>query len=148
MSSRIFSRRGAAAVVGEVAVDDDGERVDGVAADEDVHLDHGRDPGAGEVVVERGVAAGDGLEAVVEVEDDLVERQLVGEHDAGLGDVLDVLLAAALVFDELEDAADVLLVGEDLGDDDRLFDLSISVGSGQREGLSTSSTEPSVMVIL
>ena len=103
-------------------MDDDGERVDGVAADEDVHLDHGRDPGAGEVVVERGVTAGDGLEAVVEVEDDLVERELVGEHDAGFADVLEVLLAAAFVFDELEDAADVLFVGEDLGDDDGLFD--------------------------
>ena len=103
-------------------MDDDGERVDGVAADEDVHLDHGGDPGAGEVVVERGVAARDGFEAVVEVEDDFVERELVGEHDAGLGDVLDVLLAAALVFDELEDVADVLFVGEDLGDDDGLFD--------------------------
>src|SRR5258708_5562391 len=41
-----------AAVVGEVAVHDDGERVDGIATDEDVHLDHGRDPGAGEDVVE------------------------------------------------------------------------------------------------
>jgi len=33
--------QGAASVVGEVAVDDDGERIDGVAADEDVELDHG-----------------------------------------------------------------------------------------------------------
>ena len=33
-----------AALVGEVAVDDDGERVDGFAGDEDVELDHGRFP--------------------------------------------------------------------------------------------------------
>ena len=92
------------------------------------------------MVVERGVAAGDRLEAVVEVEDDLVERQLVGEHDAGRGDVLEVLLAAALLFDQLEDPADVLLVGEDAcASDDRLFDAArCSEGSGQREGLSTS----------
>ena len=50
---------GFAAVVGGVFVDDDGEGVYGVAADEDVHLDHGRDPGAGEGVVERCVTAGD-----------------------------------------------------------------------------------------
>ena len=73
-----FADEGLAAVVGGVAVDDDGEGVDGVAADEDVHLHHGRDPGAGEGVVEGGVAAGDGLEAVVEVEDDFVEGELVG----------------------------------------------------------------------
>ena len=86
-------------------------------------------------VVERGVAARDGLQAVVEVEDDLVQRQLVGEHDAGLGDVLEVLLAAALVFDELEDAADVLFVGEDLGDDDGLFDLLDLGGVGPARGI-------------
>jgi hypothetical protein len=87
------------------------------------------------VVVERGVAARDGLEAVVEVEDDFVERQLVGEHDARLGDVLEVLLLAALVFDQLEDAADVLFVGEDLGDDDRLFDLLDLAGVGPARGI-------------
>ena len=75
--------QGAAPGLGEVLVDDDGEGVDGVAADEDVHLDHGGDPGAGEGVVEGGVAAGDGLEAVVEVEDDLVEGKLVGDEGRG-----------------------------------------------------------------
>ena len=83
MSSRIFETRARPRVIGKVAVDDDGERVDGVAADENVHLDHGRDPGAGQVVVERSVAAGDGLQLVVEVEDYLVQRKLVGKHDAG-----------------------------------------------------------------
>ena len=41
-------------------------------------------------------------------------------------DVLEVLLAAALFFDEFEDSADVLLVGENFGGDDGLFDLSRS----------------------
>ena len=44
-------------------------------------------------------------------------------HDAGFGDVLDVLLAAAFFFDELQDAADVLFVGEDLCRNDWLLDL-------------------------
>ncbi len=56
---------------------------------------------AGELVVERGIAAGDGFEAVVEVEDDLVERQLIGEQDARRRGVLEVDLLAALLFHEL-----------------------------------------------
>ena len=75
--------QGLAAFVGEVAVDDDGEGVDGLAGDQDVELHHGRFPIAGEVVVERSVAARDGLQAVVEIEDDLVQRQFVVQHHAG-----------------------------------------------------------------
>ena len=41
-----------AAIVGEVPMDDDGECVDGLTGDEDIHLDHWRGPGAGEVIVE------------------------------------------------------------------------------------------------
>ncbi len=87
------------------------------------------------MVVERGVPAADGFETVVEVEDDFVERQLVGEHHSGRGDVLEVFLAAALFFHELEDAADVLLVGEDGGGDDRLFDLLDVGGIGPTRGV-------------
>ena len=60
-----FGDEGAAAFVGEVAVDDDGERVDGLAGDEDIQFDHGRLPCAGEVVVERCVTAADTFQAVV-----------------------------------------------------------------------------------
>ena len=101
---------------------DDGERIDRISADEDVHLDHGRDPGACEYVIERGITAGDGFEAIVEIEDDLIEGKLIREHDSGLADIFEVLLAAALVFDKFENAADVLFVGENLGDDDWFFD--------------------------
>jgi len=71
-----------AAFVGELAVDDDGERVDGLSGDQDVELDHGRFPVVGEVVVEGCIAAGDGFEAVVKIEDDFVQRQFVVQHDA------------------------------------------------------------------
>src|SRR5207249_6959051 len=66
----------AAAVVGEVAVDDERERVDGLSADEDVDADEAPLAEAGEVVVEARVAARARFQLVVEVENDLAERQL------------------------------------------------------------------------
>src|SRR5271154_4983412 len=72
-----FRNEGLAAFVGEVAMHDDGERVDRLAGDQDVEFDHGRFPVVGEMVVERGVAARDGLETIVKVENDFIERQLV-----------------------------------------------------------------------
>ena len=53
-----------------VAVDDGGERLDGIAGDEHVHLDHFRGAVAGVFVVHRAVAAGHGFEAVVEIDED------------------------------------------------------------------------------
>ena len=64
-------------------MDDQRQRVHGVAVDEDVQLHERRFPVAGHVVVERRVAARDDLQLVVEVEDDLVERQLVGDAARG-----------------------------------------------------------------
>ena len=59
-----------------VAVDDDAERVDRLAVDEDVQLDEVARAIADLLVVHRGVALGAALELVVEVDDDLGERQL------------------------------------------------------------------------
>ena len=99
------------------------ERVDGLAGNQDVELHHGRFPVAGEVIVERGVSARDGFQAIVEVEHDFVEGQLVVQHDARAADVLEIFLLAALFFDQLQNSADIFLVGEDRGEDDRLFDF-------------------------
>src|SRR5262249_42507779 len=63
----------------EVAVNDERERVDGLAGYENVEFDEVGFDIPGEVIIERSVTAGDGLQAVVEVENDFVERQLVGE---------------------------------------------------------------------
>src|SRR5262245_31030748 len=63
--------------VGGVAVDDQRQRVDPVAGEEDVELDEVRVAVAERLVVERGIARGSRLELVVEVEDDLGERQVV-----------------------------------------------------------------------
>ena len=102
-------------------MDDDRKRVYRIAADQDIHLNHGRDPTPRKLIVQRCVAARDSLEAVVEVEHDLIQGQLVGDHHAGVRDVLEVLLPTALLFDQLQDAAHILFVRQNLGDDDGLF---------------------------
>ena len=71
------------------------------------------------------------LQPVVEVEHDLVERQLVGDQHAVRGEVLDRLLDAALLLAELQDGADVLGRRQHHRGDDRLFDLLDPAGIGQ-----------------
>jgi hypothetical protein len=61
-----------------------GERVDLLAVDEDVDLDEVARAQVEQVVVERAVALRQRLQAVVEVEEHLGERQLGGELDAPL----------------------------------------------------------------
>ena len=87
------------------------------------------------MIIERRVAAGDRFEPVIKVENDLVERKLVGEQDAGRGYILEVDLAAALFLDEFEDAANVFLVGENFGHDDRLANRLDIGGLGPARGI-------------
>ena len=111
-----------AALVGAVPVDDQRERVDRLAADEDVDAHEVARPEAGDVVVEARVAARARLQLVVEVEHDLAERQLVDEVHALLGEVLHVVEAAAALVAELHHRADVLLRDDDRRLDVRLLD--------------------------
>ena len=101
-------------------MDDDGEGVHRLARDQNVQLHHGRLPLARQLIVQRRIAAGDGLEAVVEVENDLVERQLVGQQHARARDVFEVQLLAALFLHQLENAADIFFIGENFRRDHRL----------------------------
>src|SRR5579863_2328194 len=114
---------------------DDGERVNRLTGDQDIELDHGRFPIVGKMVVERGVSAGDGLEAVVEIENNFIQRQLVVQHDAIRGDVLESLLAATLLFNQGQDSADVFRLGEDGGQNYWLFDLGNLAGVGPAGGI-------------
>src|SRR6266542_2708620 len=107
-----------ALLVGLLAMDDDGEGVHRVAVQQDVELDHLR---LEELVVERGVALGDRLELVVEVHDDLGQREV--ELDvAALAHVLERLVLAALVLGELVDLAHELGRHEDGAADVGLLD--------------------------
>jgi hypothetical protein len=59
-----------------------GQRIDRLFVDQDLHAHQVARLVAGHLVVEAGIAAGDGFQPVVEVEHHLVERQLVDHHGA------------------------------------------------------------------
>src|SRR5919202_2810969 len=98
----------AAPLVRLVPVDDHRERVDGVAVDQHVELHEVALAILKHLVVEPRVAATDGLELVVEVEDDLGERKLPVELHAARVHVAHVLVYAAPFCAERHDGADVL----------------------------------------
>ena len=111
----------------------------GSPATMNVELGHGRFPVARQVIVERRVTARDRLQAVVEIEHDLVQRQFVLQHHARRADVFEALLLAALFFDQLQNAADIFFVGQDdVRESPAPRSFAISLVSGQRDGLSTS----------
>ena len=99
---------------------DRGERVHGVALQQDVNLDQIGFLLAGVLVVERGVALSAGLQHVEEVEDDFTEWHVVAQLDAVLREVLHVLHGAALRLAQLHRGADELLRDDDRHVDDRL----------------------------
>src|SRR5438552_1205780 len=106
-----------------VAVNDDRKRVHRLAVQEHVQLHEVGRPVFEELVIERRVAAGDGLQLVVEVEDDLPQRELPAELDAGRVYVVHPPVHAAPLLAELHDRADVLCRGQDPRLDVRLLDV-------------------------
>ena len=92
-----------------------------------------RSPGheAGELVVERGVAAAEGLQPVEEVEDDLGHRDLVF-HDHLVREILDALLDAALADAQLHDRPDEFVRHQDARRDVGLPHLGDLVRRRQR----------------
>src|SRR5713226_2623983 len=102
-----------APLVGLVPVDDDGKGVHGLAVQQHVELDELGRPVFEERIVERGVAARDGLELVIEVEDDVGERELPRELDARRIDVVHALVYATPLLPELHDRADVFCRRDD-----------------------------------
>src|SRR5262249_5730841 len=76
------------------------------------------------VIVERCIAAGDGLQTIVEIQNDFIQRHLIRKEDAARGDVLEPLLLAAFLFDKLEDRSYKFIGAHDESRDDGFFDLS------------------------
>src|SRR6266487_6907695 len=116
---------------GRVLVDDQRERVHRIAVDEHVQLHEGGVPLAGELTAEGGGGRAARRQAAVEVEEDLVERQLVLDHHPRGRDVVEALLDAALLLAELQDRPHELVSGQDGGGDDRLLDRLDRTGVGE-----------------
>ena len=109
----------AAALVGLLAVADQGERVHRLAADQHVELHQIGFAIARQVVIERSVAARNAFQPVVEIEDDFVERHFVGEHDARGRKIFEILLHAALFLAECRmpptDSSEVMIMAVRMG---------------------------------
>ena len=101
--------------VGLVAVGDGAERVDLFALEQDVDLDQVGDLFAVGLPVQRGVAAGLGLEHVEEVEDDLGQRKPVADLHAFLGEVVHAAHDAAAGLAQFHDGADEFVRRQDRG---------------------------------
>ena len=103
-------------------MDDDGQRIDLFAIEQDVHLHHVGGAVLLELVVHGGVAARHGLELVEEVQHDLAQRQLVGQHDlpAVVGHVQ---LHATLLVGQCHHRAHIFLRHVQMHRDDGLADL-------------------------
>src|SRR5664279_3334235 len=117
-------------IIGKVAMHDDGKSIYGIARNQNVELHHRRLPAPGDVIIQRSVATGNGLQPVVEVEYDLVQWQLVIQHYPRRADVFEAFLFAALVFHQPQNTSDVFLVGQDGGQDHGLLDLGDFAGIG------------------
>jgi len=109
---------------------DDGERVDRVAVEQDVELHQIRRPEVRELVVERRVTLRDRLEPVVEVDDDLGEREVEPDVHA-LAVILERAVLAPLLLGELVDRGHELRRHEDRRLHVRLVHLLDPIGARQ-----------------
>ena len=82
------------------------------------------------LVVHRPIAAGDRLYLVVEVHQDLVQRQLAVEHDAASIERLGVIHLAALFQNELENVPNVLIRTKEISFDNWFADFLDLAGIG------------------
>ena len=112
-------------------MDEGGEGVGRLSVEQDVELDELRRPEAGHVVIKGSVALRDGLEFVIEIEDDLRQWHIVVELDAVCRDVVLADEGAALVKAEFHDGAEEISLGDDLRTDERLLDMVDEGGGGE-----------------
>ena len=111
-----------AALLGLAAVHDEAQRLHRVAVDQHVHLHQLVLLEAGDVVVHGAVAAGDALQLVEEVVDNLGQRQVVFENLAVVGEELLAFINPAPAVAQLHDVADAAGGRDDLRGHDGLAD--------------------------
>src|SRR5512141_859284 len=109
--------------VGVVPVEDERQGVHLVPVEQDVEPDQVRLLEPEKFVIHRGVPAGGGLQLVVEVENDLVQRQFVLEDDPDRRDELHLPLHAPPLLAQLEDVSQILHRQVDRRVDDRFLDM-------------------------
>ena len=113
----------AAEGLGVVEMRQRGEGVNGFAVEQDVELHQLGGPEADGVVVERGIALGDGFELVVEVDDDLAQRHVEENLNTITRDEVLRDKFAAFAQTERHDVAQVGRRGDDGGADEGFLDV-------------------------
>ncbi len=108
--------------IGVIRVDDRCEGIHGIAVDEHVELDELVWLIPGWFVVHAAVAAGDGLELVMEIDENFVHRDAGGQHDVTCVHVFRIGADAALLHDQIHDVPDIRGGRHDLGVDQGLLD--------------------------
>src|SRR5262249_22063803 len=112
----------APALVGTVAMNNGGERIDLVAVDVHVEPDEVTPAVFLELEIERGVAACARFELVVKPEQRLAERQVIADHHAVRTGMMDAGLGTASVLTQFDHVAHVFLRNVDRAGDDRLLE--------------------------
>ena len=121
--------------VGIVGVNQRGERIHGIAVQENVQFHQTGGPELGDMVVEGGIALGDALQLVVEVEDDFAQRHIEGQLHAVGGHVHLVHQRAALVNTEFHNRTDIVIFGDNLSADIGLLHVVDFRGGGHSGGV-------------
>ena len=111
----------ASAFDGAVFVDEDAEGVDGLVVDEDGEFGEFCLAIFEKLVVERGVAFGDGFEFIVEIEEDFAQGEFEDELDAARIEVAHVGLVATTCDAEVDDGAHVCFGYDERCLDERFF---------------------------
>ena len=114
-------------------MDEGGEGVGRLAVKQDIQLDELGRAEARDMVVERSVALGDGLELVVKVEDNFRQGHIVVEFHPVRSDVVLAHKGAPLVQAELHYGAEEFGLGNDLGTDEWFLDV-VYKGRGGEAG--------------
>ena len=119
--------------VSVILVDEGGKRIRRLAVEQNVKAHQFGRAVILDVIVERRITLGDGLELVVEIEHDLGQRHIVGELHALGGDVMLAYQRAAAIYAEFHYWAEELRLGDDLSAYVRLLDV-VDQGRGRKPG--------------
>ena len=112
-----------------------GQGVDGLAVEQDIQLRQLRGPETVDMIVERCIALGDGLQFIVEINHNLAQRQHEMQLDAIAADILLIDEFTTLVKTKRHDRADIIGSRDDRGTDIGFLDMLNHREVGQTRGV-------------
>src|SRR3990172_5503528 len=122
-------------LIGLIPLDDGRQGIHRLPVHQDVELHQVPLPVVDQLIIQRAVPPRQRFEPVVEIEDDLGQREIVGEDGAALLDVFQTHPNPLLLLAEGEDRTDMLPRGHDHGPDVRFFDGGHTLTGGETGGV-------------